>query len=255
MSLAIIATGIVLAVMINVSSPGKKEKGFKISYPNKETSPNLAFQINRKINQPFPSNPSSNGDSLTDSIARAYLEKILQNNPSGAQKSGDQTQLVIPSNASFEEIMQNYLKTGLVWTRFEISDIKISQDNSPKNKMSYLETLRNILNDRKRTIDAEFGALTKFLENSESAEFEKYVAGVQEQLGKLLALAAPSEIRLFHLQAVNAWQHQLAVYKAILAIKEDPARALLGINDLANMADELSNINLTVQKEYESLKS
>lgn len=257
-SLIIIFAGILGAFAINSRFSSEKTSLTRVTATKREEGSNLNFRTS-PITQPLPlSQNIQNGvlnNNLTEAFAQSYLQEIFKRNPNGPQILDNEQMLAIPSEQAFSDLLQNYLESSFVWIRFETKDIKISADNSRASKLKYIEFIRSLMQKKKENIEGELTALNDFLEKQKTDDLYASLSSIREDIGELLKNPVPSSNKFFHLQVLNTWQKQASIYKAVLNLSQDPVKALLATNEITSSTEELRNLSLAIENEYQELKS
>lgn len=259
-SIAILLIGVLTAVFISSRPPKSVSDTLKAETSSGRRS-NLAFTkgLEFETNNPVASNEGNESEkskeNLTASLAESYVEQILRLNPDGVQNKGGDTSFAIPSEDAFAKLLQNKLEAGFVFKKFGERDIKISKDGSKIAELRYGESVRQVLETRKKNFENELTALNDFFTKQKMNGFEKYLFALEDQIGKLLAIPVPPQSKLFHLELLNVWQKQAAIYEAFLNLAEDPLKALLAINEFSNTLQELRAVNIAFQERFGELKS
>ena len=257
-SLIIVFTGILGALVINLRFSPEETSLTRVAATKKGEGSSLDFRTS-PITQPLPlsqnSQDSAPENNLTEAFAQSYLQEIFKRNPNGLQVSGNEQSLAIPSEEAFSDLLQNYLESSFVWVRFEIKDIKVSTDNSKASKLKYIESIRSLMQKKKENIEGELTALNDFFEKQKTDNLHASLSSIREDIGELLENSVPSSNKFFHLQVLNTWQKQASIYEAVLNLSQDPMKALLALNEITNSTEELRNLSLAIENEYQELKS
>jgi hypothetical protein len=254
-ALTVVLVGAVTSLIILKISP-EKEVGISVSTTG--SGPNFNFQADSsEIFSPSVNkdNELSENRNLTDSLARLYAQTIINENPDGITSSEYGSEINVFSTETATTILQEQLGQGLTFKPFESSDLKISDNNSSINQLSYLENVGKISQKNFGNLKYNFAEmLDEWALKENNAPMEGYVSRIPNQIEDLKILTVPSELIDFHLQNLNLWKKKLVIFTAIINMKNDPLKTFLAAQELPNIVQESLDLQDIVEKKYTTLK-
>jgi hypothetical protein len=183
-------------------------------------------------------------DNLTESFTQEYLEEFIKSNPDGPQLINDIPQIAVPTEETFQALLGNYFRSTFQWEEVTEKDIKVSAE---ADSFVYLESMREIIDEKTQSIEEEIIALSDFLENGRDGSLRRVTEKLHSQLREILAIAAPADYQETHLQVANFFQKQIAIYSAVLGAEEDPVKAVLAINEFPETGQEFESLRATIE--------
>lgn len=251
-ALLILTSGLVASLVI-LKTPGKNRPLTADSSFRGSDNPSLNFEsVLQLIRGGASQDSDGESNNFTENLAALYASKIVSN----AETSGvlDSDSLDV-ENLELDQI----LRTGgsaLDIPAYKLSDIKISDDNSIRNQIAYLEGIDELLRENFGGFQKNLAiALDEFFTKKNPTSLKYLAEHIPGYLDGLLALPAPSLWQTVHLQILNLWQKKLVVYRAILDFDSDPLKAYLALNYVLPIAEEDINLQNVLVKRYEELIS
>jgi hypothetical protein len=251
----VLAGGILIATLIFVSGTKDTDKTPPLSATkSRTTNPALAFRkgTNHSLTAPAINEPPA--QNLTDLLAESYLEEVVRKNPAGPQRVNGKKTLVLPSEEIFAEALAKTKKEIGPSKLFGENDIKIINDASRAAELAYLENLNKInqknFGEFKKSI---IEILDEWITNQNGKLLEKYVSLIPAQIQDLLSLPTPIRWKQFHLQNLNLWQKKLAVYSALLNLRNDPLASLLALEQVSPVIEETMILDDTLEERFNEL--
>lgn len=196
-------------------------------------------------------------ENLTDSLARLYASQILENNPGGAVSVNGESQIKIPQNITLDgQDLNQIFDTAFSFAPLEEKDIRISNDNSLRAQIAYIESIDGFL---KKNFGSFTGsiitALDAFVQKNDARQLTYLTNTIPIYLDDLLKLSVPSRFAALHLDLLNLWQKKLLVYEAILNYKSDALRGYLAMQQIESLGQKDIDLQIVLIKRYQELKS
>jgi len=138
----------------------------------------------------------------TEIFARQFITGYLNLKQSGELNEETKKQL---TNNLFENLQKSQ---DYDYKTYKISDIKISQDNSPEMVRQYGNDMGRILENFNNIKENEFEILTKAIEENNSeklTELQLYIEDYQRTADDLLKTRCPSNYSQMHIDLVNSF--------------------------------------------------
>jgi hypothetical protein len=226
--------------------------------PNLESGdPRLGYGTTERELRPIYQPPAgsqtqSKTTNLTRALTKTFTQEIQKRNPN--QISSDT--LTLPSQLIFERLFTEQLDQEFEISQFSLADIKISEDRSPAKKTLYLSEFQKIT-------EKNFGAFNKdiittinnFIKKGNPSLLQEYVSIASRQVDDFYQLETPYDWRLLHLQILNSWLKKKTIFGAILNLQEDPIKAVIAIEQLGNLIEEIQVLHNTLEQEAEKLST
>lgn len=254
----ILGSGFVTAYLILSTDlhKGKNKDAFDFAVNQKSDSflnfkINPSNSINSQISQNLISNKTTN---LTDAVAQNYLSEILKRNPEGPKTINEKQTLTVPSQTLMENALEGNLIQSLQFTQFKEKDIKISNNNSTKNQLVYLQSLEKINQKNFNSFNESMeDILDELMLNQNSEPLQKYTDIINKEIIDTLALETPSLWKEFHLQNLNLWQKKLIIFNALLELSDDPLKAYLSLQEIPGVIDENFDLQKVLETRFKEL--
>ncbi len=178
---------------------------------------------------------------LTNRVATRYAEEIIKMNGDGsAIKEGGA--LSLPTQEKFEGLFDKALEDKFSFVPFVEKDILILKDNSPEAKKTYFLLLQALTAPTMKGVQKEIAALNLFFEKQKTEELSLVVSELNKKVGDILKIAVPSDLKRFHLQALNTFQKKYSVFAAIAEMESDPVKTFIAIEEIPSVAEEMNTI-------------
>ncbi len=252
-ALLILTSSLVVSLFI-LKTPAKN-KVFPLDSSFQESdNPSLSFKsalklLNQKTNSENGSELSNN---LTENLAAIYAGEIAKN----IESSGSFNESSLnPDDFDLSQILQGQTDL-LAIPKYGLKDIKISDDNSVKNQIVYLESIDALLKENFGGFHKNLTiAIDEFFNKKDPTSLNYLVEHIPGYLNGLLTHPVPSLWQTVHLQILNLWQKKLVVYRAILDFNADPLKAYAALQYIFPIAEEDINLQTVMIKRYEELTS
>jgi len=244
----IVFTGLVTALLIAENNPGEKTSPVSVVFGERETQPGLQFESTGTQAGLFgnsqKTNDVQNNENLTNVVVQNYLGKFLNNN------------LSAPAGGFTEEAIQEQIAKGIVFEEFNLDDIRVSDNDSVKSQIAYMESIDSLLKKNFPGFNKNItDILDEFIQRGDSDSLEYLTTRIPNYIGGLLALETPPLWKVYHLQLLNLWQKKLITYKAILDMKNDPLKTYVAIREISNIVNEDLTLQAILIKRYEELNT
>jgi hypothetical protein len=178
---------------------------------------------------------------LTNRVATRYAEEIIKMNGDGtAIKEGGS--LSLPTQEKFEGLFDKALEDKFSFVPFVEKDILISKDTSPEARKTYFLLLQALTAPSMKGVQKEMTALNLFFEKQRTEELSLVVAELNKKVGDLLKIGVPSDLKRFHLQALNTFQKKYSVFAAVAEMESDPVKTFIAIEEIPAVAEEMNTI-------------
>lgn len=218
---------------------------------------NLDFETTSSLAVGLPtiagSETDPQSDNLTDNLAQLYTQQIINRNAAGpTTDSNGQSQITVPSENVFDDLLQQNLGQTVQYKEFTLDDLIVSADNSSKNQISYIQALNSITQKNLGNANI-FAALDKLLNQNDPSVMQNQMTAVSNQISDVLQIPIPSLWQQFDLEALNLWQKTATIYQAFLGINNDPLKTYLVLNDFQNVLQETQSLNTVLTNRYQDL--
>jgi hypothetical protein len=135
------------------------------------------------------------------------------------------------------------LNQNLRFPVFGDKDIRVGGDNSVNKQVEYINGVRKITEENFSGFKTSvLSAMKNFFDRNDAAALTKYVAIAENQLGDLLSLEVPQQLKTWHLQSVNLWEKKIIVFRAILNMGSDPLKTILAMKEVDGINKETVNL-------------
>ena len=252
-ALLILTSGLVVSLFI-LKTPAKNE-GLSLDPAfQKSNNPSLNFKsvlqfLNQNANPEAGGEPSNN---LTETLAALYASEIAKNIESNGSFNENSLD---PDDFDLSQILQGQTDL-LAIPKYGLKDVKISDDNSVRNQIAYLEGIDALLKENFGGFHKNLTiAIDEFFNKKDPTSLSYLAEHIPGYLDGLLALPVPSLWQTVHLQILNLWQKKLFVYRAILDFNSDPLKAYAALQQIFPIAEEDINLQTVMIKRYEELAS
>ena len=185
---------------------------------------------------------------LTDRVANLYTGEIVKVNKNDSASIKNSGTLTLPSQDIFDTTFNTILQEPLTFASFTKNDVAISSDNSLSAKRAYFLTLQTTVSSQMKNSKKEIDALTVFFSKQDGSLLAQFLGTLNKSVNDLLKMRVPSELVLFHLQALNTFQKKLEVYNAISNINIDPVKTVVAIDEIPKIAGEIKDISVEISK-------
>jgi len=244
----LILGSIITSVLIISSSHNKnaKEDFLKISANLNDINPYLNFktQTNNGLTE---TTPKTENKILTDNLT----EQLLNNGP--FNQNGKQS-LIMPSQELLEKLLADQLAQDIKIDFYETTDLKISNDNSPKAIRTYLEAIDKISKKDLLTLKkSSFAVFADFFDKKNQDSLYQYIDALSNYTTDLLKISVPSAWQAFHLELLNIEQKRIAVYQALANMDQDPVKALIAANELEKIDQAESDLAIVLKEKLKDL--
>jgi hypothetical protein len=243
-SAAIIVSGLLLFfIIINLPGAGSGGTTPGNGGVGPETDSNLQFQVNQNRNivaNPVPTaGEGSEPNNLTDNLTKDLTQNMMKIN---SDNYGTST-VRVPSSDSLSEMVNQSLNQNLRFPVFGDKDIRVGGDNSVNKQVEYINGVRKITEENFSGFKTSvLSAMKNFFDRNDAAALTKYVAIAENQLGDLLSLEVPQQLKTWHLQSVNLWEKKIIVFRAILNMGSDPLKTILAMKEVDGINKETVNL-------------
>lgn len=254
---SILVGGILITLLILVGDGNADTPSFLNIRLGGGANPGLDFSGSRTIESPKNSDFSNDSpqNNLTSALVSDYLNKFLLKNADAADLSINGN-VKLPSIDAFDKIVSEKTETGFDFKRFGIKDVRISKDDSLKNKLAYIDALDVLLRKGFGSFNKNiFDIINEFLENGSSDSINYLVSAIPNYINDLLVLETPPSFVVLHIDWLNLWQKKLEIYGAVLNIDSDPLKTVIALNEMVGVVEEDLNLKSILTKTYNELNS
>lgn len=170
---------------------------------------------------------------LTEEVARRYGEEVLKLNERGAGTQG----LYVPNEAALETLIQAEVGRGFAFEKIFIGgDFRTEDDNTAAATQKYLEALGEV---PEGSTGMEFlPSVAAAVASGDPEPLEAHMRAGEKYLEHLLTITVPSDWIGFHTRVANIWQKRVELSGAILAMEDDPLRAIVALQTIPKTAEE-----------------
>ncbi len=196
-------------------------------------------------------------DNLTDLLTQNYAQTVFQMNSgfAGASATGSNP-ISFPSVDETSQLLSQAINQKLQYKTYAPEDILTSDDVSTTSQLQYLAAVGAIT-------QKDFGSfktpmdkmVSNFFNNNDTSALNQYIAIANQEVVDLLALRAPNNWAAWHLSNINLWEEKITVFSAIADLANDPAKAVIGLNQINDILNENLTVQQTMQAQYQSLAS
>lgn len=243
------------SIFIIYGPPSQKNEGVDFTVAENSNS-NLNFKTNSTADTPTSNFliPSVRDENLTDKLGKTYAQAIIGLNPDDPLSVNGERGLNVPSQESVNAVLQEQLSQKLSFDLFKKGDLKISNENSAVDKLTYLEKLNGLSEKNFSNLKGNFvEMLDEWALKQNNEPLKDYLLRIPKQINDILSLSVPSDLADFHLQNLNLWQKKLTAFTAMLNMNEDPIKSYLAIQELPGIVEENLTLQDFVEKQYEAL--
>lgn len=257
-----IAAGGVLIASIAVSvflvrGTGKQASGPLVSFTAQANARDTRFSFGAQ-KQKQVSQRSTNGRvgnpitaNMTDALIHSYGTAIAEKNKNGLQRGN---KVLLPSSNALSAAVTNQASQPFPFETLTIRDIYTVPDQASNAERVYFDTITALsIKNFPRISFTIFDALDDYWEKGNSKKLEQLTTPIPKHVQSLLAVRPPSALGQFHLDLLNLWQKKLAVYRAMLAVADDPVRAYLAALETTDLTQETQILQEVARERYEKL--
>ncbi len=236
----ILGAGILVAFLL-VISPSSGEKPF-ISVVQNPNTGKAGYGVENEgglsdLNSWGIGTSTAADRNLTQTLAQHYVESVYNLNSGNPTDTTDT--LRMPPSGSMDDFLTQALSQDLSFPSFSEKDIRTGKDGSIQAQTNYLNAIGSITQKNFGSFSmSTTDILSAFFNKSDSAPLAKYINIINGQVNDLLALEAPPQWKVWHLQNLNLWAKKSVVYTAVLDFKNDPLKATIALNDVRSVLEE-----------------
>ena len=196
-------------------------------------------------------------ENLTELLADLYVREIIRLNPSGPKDENGNKSLKVPPLSSIEtaeKALQEKISKGSYVNYFTEKDITVSDDNSIRNQVLYLQKFSFITEKNFVGFDKGFSEIIDdWMKFNNTDGLETYAKIATNQIDDLMALETPSLWKSFHLQNLNLWYKKLLVFNAFLNLGNDSLKTILAFQRLPDIMEETVNLQSVLENRFMEL--
>lgn len=226
-ALLVLGGGIISVLFItNIGGSSLNEGVLSLSTP-KTSNPSFSFERTDSLLE------GESDINLTDLVVQRYGQEILKLNPPGGNGSG----LYVPNEAALAKLIEAKAGDDFVFARiFTSRDFKTETENGDAAVQNYLEALGEVPEESEQL---EFlPAIAATVTDGNQRMLETYAGAVEKYVHHLLTITIPYDWISFHTRYANVWNKRAELARAILAMEEDPLRAIIALKAVPKTAEE-----------------
>lgn len=228
---------------LNAISP--KGVNSNLEFSQKKSPQNLITNLNQPVN--------INNDSLNQketNMTEAFID--LYNRTIFSQNPNEMAEIIMKGEAISGKNIENFIETlnpQFNQTPFEAKDIKISSNNSKETKLIYLQQIKNVSKKHLGSINFHiFKAVEELFKNKNDFYLNRILTALPPLMEEMLKISVPSELKNFHLDALNILQEELTTYQFISSYQDDPLKAYLAVQNLPQLAERDINLGINLEQ-------
>lgn len=235
----------------NSSDQGKIIDSSTLAYENKERS--------------FASEEENSSDgnvedkNLTNYLADKYVENIKEENPDGLREVDGQEVFNAPSLDSLNSDDFNFseeAESAFNFNLFKEEDIKISQNNSEKAQLNYLNEVNNLSQKNFENINfSEIEMLRNWMNTRQLEQLKAYKNSLSTQINDLLETKVPPSWSEFHLNLLNLTKKKTETYSFLINHNEDPLKSVMAFRKASEFIQEAESLQTNAQERMVNLKN
>lgn len=190
------------------------------------------------------------GPNLTDQLVRSYAEEIAERNRDGLITSQGKTGISLPDKEELSALIVDQLKSGFTIPIIDPKEVRAVTDTSPEAARAYLTTIIERSHARfPDGVPTDVVVVGEWLTNKNASKLFATLDALDMFIGDLKTMQVPSPWVEFHTEFTNLHITRAAVYRAIVAMDNDPLQASLAAEFLGQLdaAETTLNEKLTAQ--------
>lgn len=195
-------------------------------------------------------NDSTYGPNLTNQLVQSYAEKIAERNKDGLVTNQGKTGISLPDKEALSALIVDQLKSGFTIPIIDAKEVRTITDTSPEAARTYLAAIIERSNTRfPNGVPTDVVAVGEWLTNKNASKLFATLDSLDAFIGDLKTMQVPSPWVEFHTEFTNLHITRAAVYRAIVAMDNDPLQASLAAEFLGQLdtAETALNEKLTAQ--------
>lgn len=231
LALAIVASGIFVAVAFAIQLPRTVS-----TLSGEATLATSAHEDTGAAAVPLTS--AGKLKNLTETLIQTYAKEIADRNQDGLKAAENgKSGISLPDKQAIEDLLAEKLQAEFQVTLLTTTDLKKTADSSPESVRAYLTAIRDASAKRfPGGMPNDLAAAGPWITSRNGANLFAATDALEGFVADLKNIPAPETLMDFHLGFTNLEVKRLTIYRALLAMDEDPLQATLA----ADLIDKLS---------------
>lgn len=250
---AIVLLGGVVLFFVIISAPASSGTPFVTAKAGQGGAGSLDYTVNASGSAAAGSGgdqSGAGGGNLTDAMIQNYAQNILQMNNGfvGANTTGTNS-VSFPSVNNTSQMIAQAISQQLPYKTYTNTDIHITSDNSSSSQMQYINAVTALI--RKDLGSFEYSVqdmISSLVSQNNDGPINQYIGISGRVTGDILALSVPSSISDIALGELDLWSEKNAVFSAIADWNNDPAKAIVGVNQISDLVSKERSVSQLIQQ-------